>query len=164
MRDGYVAVGRVLGAWGVRGHLKVHPLGPAEVLAAGQTVHLKAAAHKIEQSKPHQNIYHLKLVGIANREEAAQMRGLYLEVREAQLPPAAEDTYYHYQLIGLRVETTSGDLLGKITEVRSAGGNDIFVVQGEGNELLIPAVDEVVSQVDVPGRRMIIEPIPGLLD
>jgi 16S rRNA processing protein RimM len=154
----------VLGAWGVRGHLKVHPLGPPEVLAAGRTVYLNGTAHTIEQAKPHQAIYHVKLAGISNREGAAAFRGLYLEVPEADLPPAGKDAYYHYQLIGLRVETTTGEPFGRVDEVRSAGGNDVFVVRGAGREVLIPAVDEIVVEVSIAEGRMIIEVVPGLLD
>lgn len=154
----------MLGAWGVRGHLKVHPLAPPDVLAAGRTVHLKATPHKIEQSKSHQAVYHLKLAGITRREDAARLRGLYLEVPEAELPPAGEGAYYHYQLIGLQVEATTGEPLGRIDEVRSAGGNDVFVVRGGGREVLVPAVDEIVVEVSIADGRMVIEAVPGLLD
>jgi 16S rRNA processing protein RimM len=154
----------VLGAWGVRGDLKVHPLGPPELLAQGRTVHLKAAPHRIERSKPHDKIFHLKLAGVTNREDANDLSGLYLEVPESELPPPGEDTYYQYQLIGMRVVTTEGEELGEIAEIISTAGNDVFVVRGGPKEVLIPGVDDVVLEVDVPGGRMVIEVVPGLLD
>jgi 16S rRNA processing protein RimM len=150
----------VLGAWGVRGDLKVQP----ELLAAGRTVHLKATPRKIERSKPHDKILHLKLSGVSNREAANDLRGLYLELPEAELPPPGEDTYYQYQLIGLRVFTTAGEELGEIAEIITTAGNDVFVVRGGPKEVLIPGVDDVVVEVDIAGGRMVIEPLPGLLD
>jgi 16S rRNA processing protein RimM len=164
VRDGFVAVGRILGAWGVRGDLKVLPLAPPEVLAVGRTVHLGETPRKIERSRPHDKILHLKLSGVNNREDAAELRGLYLELPESELPHPGEDTYYHYQLIGLRVVTTAGEELGEIAEIISTAGNDVFVVRGKRGEVLIPSVEDVVPEVDIAGRRMVVEPVPGLLD
>jgi 16S rRNA processing protein RimM len=164
VRDGFVAVGRVLGAFGVRGDLKVEPLAPPEVFKQGRTVHLDEKPRAIERSRRHHKILHLKLAGIDNREQAAEMRGLYLEVPEAELPPPGEDTYYWYQLIGLRVVTTAGEELGQIAEIISTAGNDVFVVRGPRGELLIPGIEDVVQEVDIAAGRMVIEPVPGLLD
>ena len=164
IRDGFVAVGRILGAWGVRGDIKVAPLAPAEVLAKGRTVHLDAVPRVIERSRPHDNILHLKLAGIDNREAAAGLRGHYLELPESGLPHPGTDTYYHYQLIGLRVVTTTGEELGEITEIISTAGNDVFVVRNRKREVLIPGIEDVVQEVDIAGGRMVIEPLPGLLD
>jgi 16S rRNA processing protein RimM len=144
--------------------MKVHPLGAAELLTAGRTVYLNATPRRIERSKPHDKIFHLKLSGITNREDANDLRGHYLELPEAELPPPGEDTYYQYQLLGLRVVTTTGEEIGEIVEIISTAGNDVFVVHGGPKEVLVPGVDDVVVEVDVPGGRMVIEPVPGLLD
>lgn len=154
----------MLGAWGVRGDLKVLPLAPPEVFAKGRTVHLGETPRKIERSRPHDKILHLKLAGVDNREDANELRGAYLELPEGELPSPGEDTYYHYQLIGLRVATTGGEELGEIAEILSTGCNDVFVVRGPRGEVLIPGIDDVVVEVDIPGGRMVIEPLPGLLD
>lgn len=163
VRDGFVAVGRVVGAWGVRGDIKVHPLAPPELLAKGRTVHLDETPRIIERSARHDKAFHLKLAGIGNREAAARLNGLYLELPEAELPPPGQDTYYHYQLIGLRVVTASGEELGEITEIISTAGNDVFVVRGPRGEVLVPGIEDVVQEVDVTAGRMVIEPVPGLL-
>ena len=154
----------MLGAWGVRGDLKVQPLAPPEVFAAGRTVHLAETPRVIERSRPHDKILHLKLAGVDNREDAAALYGLYFELPESELPPPGEDTYYWYQLVGLRVVTTGGEELGDISEIISTASNDVFVVRGARGEVLIPGVDDVVREVDIAGGRMVIEPIPGLLD
>lgn len=134
------------------------------MLSAGRTVYLNAVPRKIERSRPHDRVFHLKLAGITNREDANDLRGLYLEVPEGELPPPGEGTYYQYQLVGLRVVTTTGEDLGEIAEIISTPGNDVFVVRGGPKEVLVPGVEDVVVEVDVRGGRMVIEPVPGLLD
>jgi 16S rRNA processing protein RimM len=154
----------VLGAWGVRGDLKVEPLAPPAVFKPGRTVYLGGTECRVERSRRTERLLYLKLSGIDDRELAADEHGRYLQVPEAALDPPGEDTYYWYQLIGLHVVSTAGEELGRISEIITTGSNDVFVVHGPRGELLIPAIDDVVHEVDLPGARMLIEPIPGLLD
>jgi len=91
------------------------------------------------------------------------LRGLYLQAPESSLDPPGDDAFYHYQLIGLHAVTTSGEDLGAITDIIATGANGVFVVRGPRGELLIPAIEDVVQEVDVKGGRMLIEPILGLL-
>lgn len=163
VRDGYVAVGRVLGAWGVRGDLKVEPLAPAAVFKPGRSIDLDGQPRSIERSARKDRHLHLKLDGIDDRETAAACRGRYLEVAEAALEPPGEDTYYWYQLIGLRVESTEGEPLGEIADIITTAGNDVFVVRGPRGEILVPGVDDVVQEIDIERGRMVIELVPGLL-
>jgi 16S rRNA processing protein RimM len=81
--------------------------------------------------------------------------------RSESLP---EDHYYHDQIIGLKVETTSGELIGTVTDILSGKSNDNYIVRGERGEILIPAIEDVVRSIDLDGGCMIIEPIEGLLD
>jgi len=162
--DGFVAVGRVLGAFGVRGEVKVEPLAPPEVFQRGSTLHLAGQPRTVEGNRRGTNHLLLKIEGVHDREDAAALRGQYLTLPETDLAPAGEDTYYHFQLIGLRVVSTEGEELGEIAEVMSTGGgNDVFVVRGPRGEILIPSVDEFVQEVDIEGGRMLVEVIPGLL-
>jgi 16S rRNA processing protein RimM len=154
----------VLGAWGVRGDLKVEPLAPPAAFKPGRTVHLGETEYTIERSRRTERLLYLKLSGINDRERVADERGRYLQVPEAALDPPGEDTYYWYQLIGLHVVSTAGEELGRISEIITTGSNDVFVVRGPRGELLIPAIEDVVREVDIPAARMLIEPIPGLLD
>ena len=163
IRDGFVAVGRVLGAWGVRGDLKVEPLAPPATFKPGHAVYLAGTEYPIERSRRTERLLYLKLTGIDDRERAADERGRYLQVPEAALDPPGEDTYYWYQLIGLHVVSTTGEELGEISEIITTGGNDVFVVRGPRGELLIPAIDDVVQEIDIAAARMLIAPIPGLL-
>jgi 16S rRNA processing protein RimM len=148
----------------VRGDLKVEPLAPPPAFKPGRTVFLGETEYTIERSRRAARMLHLKLAGIDDRERAAEERGRYLQVPETALDPPGDDTYYWFQLIGLRVVTTAGEELGEITEIITTGSNEVFVVRGPRGELLIPAIEDVVQEVDIPGNRILIDPIPGLLD
>jgi 16S rRNA processing protein RimM len=154
----------VLGAWGVRGELKVEPLAPPAAFKPSRTVYLGGNEYTIERSRRTERLLYLKLSGIDDRGRAADERGRYLQVPEATLEPPAEDTYYWFQLIGLQVISTAGEELGQISEIITTGSNDVFVVRGPRGELLIPAIDSIVRKVDIPAAHMLIEPLPGLLE
>ena len=153
----------MLSAFGVRGDLKIEPMAPDNVFAPGRSVFTGETERKIERVRRADRFRHVKFVGVDSREAAAELRGLYLQAPQTSLDPPGEDTYYHYQLIGLRVVTTSGEELGKITDIITTGANDVFVVGAGKTELLIPGIEDAVRGVDVEGGRMVVEPIPGLL-
>ncbi|HUF54335.1 MAG TPA: ribosome maturation factor RimM [Dehalococcoidia bacterium] len=161
--DGFVAVGRVRGAFGVRGDLKVKPMAPPQTFAPGRSLTLAGEAHKIERSRPHKDTLLLKLTGIETPEDAAALSQAYLLLPESELEPLGDDEYYRYQLIGLRVVSTEGEDLGEITEVLDRPANDVFVVKGSHGEILIPAADDIVQTIDLETRTMTIEVVPGLL-
>jgi 16S rRNA processing protein RimM len=74
-----------------------------------------------------------------------------------------EGEYYHFQILGLEVRTTSGEVLGRVEQIISTGSNDVFVVRGQRGEVLIPSVDDVVKSVDPAGGRIEVEVVEGLL-
>jgi 16S rRNA processing protein RimM len=78
--------------------------------------------------------------------------------------PLPEGQYYHDQIIGLKVETTSGELIGTVADILTGKSNDNYIVRGEKGEVLIPAIEDVVQSIDLDRGYMVIEPIEGLLD
>ena len=156
-------MGRVLAAWGLLGDVKVEPLGPREVLARGRRIFARGQQYRIARSRTSGAFLYLKLSGIDSREAANALRAAYLEVREADLAPLAEGQYYRFQLMGLAVRATDGRDLGRITDVLSSPDSDVFVVQGPLGEVLVPAVDEIVREVDLEGGVVTVEIVPGLL-
>jgi len=159
---GYVAVGRVLGAWGVRGELKIEPLAPESVLATGHTVSIAGRDYTIERSDRSGRFVRLKIAGVDAREEAQLLRGTYLQVPEGDLKPLPEGEYYRFALVGLAVRSLDGRELGHVVDVLSTPENDVYVVKGPGGEVLIPAVDDVVREIDLR-TGITIEIVPGLL-
>ncbi len=161
---GYVAVGRVLAPWGVRGHLKVEPLADQpRYLSPGRRVTVAGQTFTIERAQRRQHLLHLKLAGIDDRDAAAALRGRYLLIAEADLAPLPEGEYYRFQLIGLAVRGSDGQPLGRVRSVLSTPGNDVLVVDGQLGEILIPAIDDIVKEIDLQTGAMTIEVVPGLL-
>ncbi len=80
------------------------------------------------------------------------------------MPPLPDGQYYHHQLIGLKVRTTGGELLGSVTEVLTGRSNDNYIVRGEYGEVLIPAIEDVIKAIDLEQGYITIEPMEGLLD
>ena len=87
-----------------------------------------------------------------------------VEIEPNQNYPLPEGQYYHHQIIGLEVRTTSGELIGTVAEILPGKSNDNYIVRGATGEILIPAIEDVVRSVDLDRRCMTIEPIEGLLD
>ncbi len=90
------------------------------------------------------------------------MRDLLLEVPIDDLPELEEDAFYRFEILGLRVVDEDGTELGEVEEVIETGSNDVYVVRDAESELLIPAIDSVVKQVDTTEKRMIVTLLEGL--
>ena len=161
---GYVAVGRIVGLWGLRGDLKVESLTDfPQRFAAGGSVWLAGVVHVIEKCRWQRGRAILKLVGVDSVTAAEALRHCLLEVPEDDLRPLGEGEYYHFQILGLEVRTTAGEVLGRVEQIISTGSNDVFVVRGSRGEVLIPAVDDVVKSVDTTAGRIEVEVVEGLL-
>jgi 16S rRNA processing protein RimM len=76
--------------------------------------------------------------------------------------PLEAGEYYHHQIIGAVVETEEGEALGTVTEVLETPAHDVFIVLGPGGEILIPAVEEVVRDIDAAAGRVVVRLLPGL--
>ncbi len=160
--SGQVAIGKVLKAFGLRGRLLVEPLTDfPERFAPDSVVFLRGHPRLIKSSKPARGRWVLQLEGINTLEEARQLRDELLTIRDSDLHPLPQGQYYQFQMIGLRVYTTAGQYLGDISDILETGSNDVYVVKGPGRELLVPAIADFVREVDVEGRRMVVE-IKGL--
>jgi 16S rRNA processing protein RimM len=102
----------------------------------------------------------LSLQGITDRESAEELRGTVVRIDRTQAAPLEEGEFYHFQLIGLNVETEAGEALGTVAEIIETGANDVYVVRdAEGNETLIPALKDVVPVIDPEAGKMIVRPL-----
>lgn len=169
-----VVLGRVVGAHARTGALRVRWLGDGpEHLLAVDRVLLGAAddaagarSYRVEAARSGRSgEVRLELAGVDDREEAEALAGLSVLGRPAQLPALAEGEYYWFEWIGCRVEDAGGAPIGTLTELWETGGHDVLVVEAaDGRRLLLPAAEELLKEVDIEGRRIAIEVIPGLLD
>ena len=163
--DEFIAVGRVLAPWGVSGMLKIEVLTDfAERFAPGQRLLLKGQPFVVEGSQSHRGYLLVKLKDIEGPEAAAEFSNCYLELPQCEAFPLPPGQYYRFQIIGLQVWATSGEYLGKVEDVLPTGSNDVYVVHGERGETLIPAIEDVIKEVDLKKGRLTIEPIAGLLE
>jgi 16S rRNA processing protein RimM len=165
--EGYVAIGRIGGPWGIRGDVKVtlHTDFP-ERFQELEVVYLGPEARplRLVSWRRHKNYVLLHLEGFDDPTASEELRGLWVQVPQSEVVPLSEDERYVYELLELQVRTTQGTYLGHVTEVLFTAANEVLVVQGEGGEILIPYIKDVVVQEDLEAGEIIVEPVPGLLD
>ena len=161
----FLIVGYILAPWGIRGEIKVEVVTDfPERFAPQKIVYLNTSPLEIESCRPHKQHLVVKLATIDSVEDAEKLRGQDLTIPRSELYPLPEGQYYTFQLIGLKVVTTEGKLLGRITEIMTTGSNDVYIVEGKRGEILIPAIEDVVKSIDLKKGKIVIEAIEGLLD
>jgi 16S rRNA processing protein RimM len=164
----FLAVGRVIKPHGVHGEVRVEVMtdrperfGWLESIFVGERNPRRVG---VVSARRHGQYVLLKLDGYPTRTEAELLRNELLQVPEAEAIPLEEGEYFLHQLIGLEVITERGRSLGRLTDVLETGANNVFIIEGEVGELLVPDIPDVVREVDVAGGRIIIRPLLGLLD
>jgi 16S rRNA processing protein RimM len=104
------------------------------------------------------------LEGITDANLAEPLKGKNVFADARDLPPPAANEFYYRDVVGCEVFLTDGRRIGAIEEIIATGANDVFVVRDEGKEVLVPVIEDVVKEINVVAKRVVIEAIPGLLD
>lgn len=165
----YIEIGQIVNTNGLKGVVKVNPFTDdiskfEELKYVYIQLKNELKKVKIEQVRYNKNQVLLKLEGIDSIEEAEKYRNFYLKTEKESQEDLGEDTYYIVDLIGLDVYTDKNEYLGKIEDVFPTGSNDVYVVKDNlGKQILIPAIADVVKEVDLKNKKMIINLIPGLI-
>lgn len=162
----YLVIGRIVRPWGVQGEVKVEVLTDwPERFALLDDVYLgeEATPYHLERFRLHQGHALLKLVGCDDRNAAEALREQLVQVPPEEAMPLDEDEYYVHQIEGLEVWTDEGESLGQVVEVLFTGSNEVYVVHGPRGEVLIPAIADVVMQVDLEGGRLVVHLMDGLV-
>jgi 16S rRNA processing protein RimM len=156
----------VLRPHGLRGELRVSAFSPtARNLQRGRPVYLGAVRHIVKRARQDREAWIIELDGLNGRDAAEPYRGELLETPDAEVLRDDADSYFVHELIGLRVVLREGGReLGSITEVLQTGANDVYVVHGETGEVLVPAIDGVIDEIDLHAGMVSITPLAGLLD
>lgn len=172
MKDtGFISVGKIVGTHGIRGVLKVCPYvesfaafeSGAEILTVdprgGRTSWI------VKWAEPYKRMLRMALERIETIEAAEGLIGSEIWIQRERLPELEEEgAYYWVDLIGLSVFSVSGEYLGRIESIFPTGSNDVFVVkdQGQGKEILVPALASVVVDVDLDGKTVRVDLPEGL--
>lgn len=146
----------MLGAKGLAGAVRIEPLTDApDRLVVGAELYLEGedAPRALTAVETGGRVPVVALDGIADRDAAQALAGRYLEVEAVSLPAGR---WYWHEIVGLRVRDEAGDDLGTVVEVFRAGENEVYRIEGPGGELLVPALRDVVLDLDVAAGSMTI--------
>jgi len=118
----------------------------------------------IEKIRPQKNLLIIKFKEIPDMNSAEEIKGGVLKITRDELMELPKDTFYIFDIIGMKVETEEGQNLGTIKDIIKTGSNDVYVVAGETKQYLIPALKDIVRSIDKDQKVMVIKPLDGLLD
>jgi 16S rRNA processing protein RimM len=162
----FIAVGRITRAHGVHGEVAVLPLSQVETRFEPGSRLLAGPEHRritVASERPHGNRLLVAFEEIADRTQAEALAGAYLFVPAAEVAPPPPGEFWPHQLVGSRVRTEGGRDLGRVAEVVHGPANDLWVARtDDGAEVLIPALKDVVLEVDVAGRNVLVAEVPGV--
>lgn len=185
----WATIGKIVAPFGIRGELKVKLFtdipnrfvaldaiyvtrsislerkNPHALMGkAGQN--LDPVLYPIEGVRPYKGeMLLLKLRGIDDPTLAETLRDNDLCVPLSSLPQLPPDSYYQHDIVGLQVFKLDGTLIGVIDDIMSTGGNDVYIINTpDHKQILIPAIKDVVKQIDLIRHVMYIDPMMGLLD
>jgi 16S rRNA processing protein RimM len=166
-RPDYLAIGYVRRAHGVRGMLQIEPLTDnPDRFRTLDTVRIESDAGislmAIETCSEFGGGWLIKLKGVDTRDDAEKLRGAYLTISSDDLPDPGENSFYEFDLVGLKVYTLRGERLGTLIDVRRYPANDIYIVESDRGKLMLPATVEVIKKVDIKNSRMEVELLEGL--
>lgn len=161
MSNDSLTVGVILAPHGVRGDIRIKPLTERpERFFEAPSINIKGfGLAKIENARWHKQFILLKLEGIDDMDAADRLRGLEIIMYKSELGKLPAGRYYAFEIIGLAVYTATGELLGKVSDVLSTGATDVYAVQlTDGKKLLLPAIKEVVLEIDIDNKKMVVQP------
>lgn len=168
----YFNVGKIVNTHGIRGEVKVISSTdfPEERYKKGNTLYIEIGPKemvevKVASERLHKNFYLLTFVGLGNINDVEKFKGKILKISEDQLDDElTEDEFYYHEIIDCEVFTEEGEKLGTISEILSPGANDVWVVKRSGEkDLLLPYIENVVKEVDVENKKVIVHLLEGLL-
>jgi 16S rRNA processing protein RimM len=169
----FLSMGKIVGAHGIKGVLKVFSYAESITsFKSGSSIIMVMdgleKSFKIEWVKPHGKTILMALKGVSNRNQAEVLCGAELFIDRRSLEALAKGTWYWSDLIGLSVYTMEAVYVGRVTSIMRTGSNDVYVVTsdqgGKPVEILIPALEWVVREINVDEKRMRVDLPEGLQD
>ena len=165
----YLEIGQIVNTNGLKGTLKVKPLtDDITRFEELETIYIEKAKEliefKIQEVKYSKNMVLLKLEGIESIDEAEKYKNFYIKINRKDAVELEEDSYFIVDIIGCEVYTDNEELLGKVIDVFQTGSNDVYTVKNsEGKEILLPAIEEVVKDINIDNKKIIVHLLDGLI-
>ena len=162
-------IGKIVGVHGTKGTNKIRSYAESlSVFAPGRAIFVRTVggretSFEIDWVKPHTRTPLLSFKGVTEHSQAQALIGAELFIPKAELPELDEGAYYWVDLIGIAVFTKENEYLGRIESIIETGSNDVYVVKGDKTEVLIPALESVVKNIDLENKRMLVDLPEGLI-
>ncbi len=164
-----VALAKIVKEWGVRGEVKALPLSQkASSLRSGDEVSLLSpdgirSTARITSLRKQGKHLRVAIAGYKDATSASRLRGSSLCVYRDSVA-VEKNEFFCDQLIGVSVVTTEGETIGRVHEIFETGSNDVYVVKSDDKEYLLPAIRDVIKEIDLSRQLIVIKTMPGLLD
>lgn len=168
MEDELLLIGEIVGTHGLQGRLRVRSYAESHAtLSAQSCLYLRDKQGNVKRFRlscvqPYKKGLLIEVHGISSIDEAEELVGASILVKKDKLDSLPEDEYYWFQIIGLKVFTDGGAFLGTVERILETGSNDVYVVRDGEKEYLIPAIVDIVTEIDVSREIMIVHPLEGL--
>jgi 16S rRNA processing protein RimM len=168
--DELLLVGEVINVVGLRGDVRLRLISTQPQFLAENNPMLYSAdgkrSFRLRRLVHYKNdIYTATLGGIATRDLAEAMRGTELYMRQTDIEPLGADEYFLHDLVDMTVVDAQQQLIGTVREVINTGASDVLVITRIGKpDALVPMVKAFVSQLDLTNKRLVVTPIPGLIE
>ena len=167
-----IAIGRLTKPHGLKGELVFLPYVHDLALLPDLTDRPVCLRHKTESEQARHIVSWrqsnkrvlLRFHGCTTMDQAEELRNYEICISRRSFPPLPDDEYYWFDIEGLHVYDCAGRCLGTIADIIHTGSNDVYVVQDGTQEVLIPALQNVIRQIDITRGELHLFPIPGLLD
>ena len=162
-------IGQIVNTFGIKGMVKVKPFTDDirrfdELKKVYVEKNSNQTEYEIEEVKYHKDMVLIKFKGIDKVEQAEMLRNSYLTVSRDSVEKLEEGRYYIVDLLGLEVYTDEQILLGTLEDIFNTGSNDIYVVKDKkGKQILLPAIQDVIKQIDIENKKIIVHLLPGLV-
>lgn len=155
----FITVGKIINTHGIKGEIKILPAtDDLKRFKKLEEVYIDKKLVKINGCKLQPKKVILKIEGIDSIEEAEKLKNKHIRVKREDAVVLPSDTYYEADLIGCEVYDENQESLGIIGEVIHTGSNDVYWIKGE-KEILIPALKQVITNVDIENKKIIIKPL-----
>ena len=157
-----IIIGKIIKEWGVKGEVLILPLTfDTERFYKLKNIFIEKdnliEFKEILQAKPHKSRLLLKIKDWDSPEEAKRYRGALIKIKRSESPELPPDTYYHYDIIGMDVYTTDDIHLGKIDSIIETASNDVYVIKKDKEEYLIPAIKDVIKNINLSSKKMTVK-------